>query len=352
MPPRSLLPFFAIVLSAAPATAQHAGVVELGGFGQFSNTSQSGLSSTGWGGGGRLGVFLGQRWELEADAAGTSFNSATAGGPSATLATYAGQLDFGIPFGSQTHIRQLLLEAGAGAARSGGVSNLAVPLGAGLRVMFNDVFGLRFDALGDVVKSSSQSLNPGGVATTVSSTNTNLELRAGVSFLLGNHAPAPPPPAPVVAAGRPRPAPEPPHHEPPPPPPHDNRDSLAAVNRARDALVQKVFFDFDKSELSDEQRAILDAKLPVMRANPGVRVRIEGNADERGSDEYNLALGMRRAQTARKYLVEHGIDAGRIDITSDGEERPVCQDHAESCWQQNRRDEFVIVVGDDRLLAP
>ncbi len=344
MPRRHLLPLFAIVLSAAPATAQHAGVVELGGFGQFTNTSQSGLSSTGWGGGGRLGVFLGRRWELEADGAGTSFNSAAAGGPSATLATYAGQLDFGIPFGSQSHIRQLLLEAGAGAARSGGVSNLAVPLGAGLRVMFNDVFGLRFDALADIIHSSS-------TVASASSSTTNLELRGGLSFLLGNHQPAPPAPAPVVTAGAPRPAPEPPRHE-APPPPHDNRDSLAAVNRARDALVQKVFFEFDKSDLRDDQRAILDEKLPVMRANATVRIRIEGNADERGSDEYNLALGMRRAQEARQYLVEHGIDAGRIDIASDGEERPVCQDHAEGCWQQNRRDEFVIVVGDDRLLAP
>ena len=87
------------------------------------------------------------------------------------------------------------------------------------------------------------------------------------------------------------------------------------------------------------------AKLPVLRANPDVRIRVEGNADERGSDEYNLALGMRRAQLARKYLVDHGIDAGRIDISSNGEEKPVCKDHNESCWSQNRRDEFVIVAG-------
>ena len=89
-----------------------------------------------------------------------------------------------------------------------------------------------------------------------------------------------------------------------------------------------------------------------MRANPSVRIRIEGNADERGSDEYNMALGLRRAQTARKYLIDHGIDAARIDISSNGEERPVCQEHQESCWQQNRRDEFVIVAGGDALVAP
>ena len=124
------------------------------------------------------------------------------------------------------------------------------------------------------------------------------------------------------------------------------------MNRAREALLAKLYFDFDRSELREDQRAVLDEKLPVLRANPGVRIRVEGNADERGSDEYNIALGMRRAQTARKYLIDHGIDAARIEISSNGEERPVCQEHDESCWKQNRRDEFVIIAGGDRLVAP
>ncbi|HEY9230052.1 MAG TPA: OmpA family protein, partial [Gemmatimonadaceae bacterium] len=108
----------------------------------------------------------------------------------------------------------------------------------------------------------------------------------------------------------------------------------------------------DQDGLRADQRAVLDSKLPVLRANPNVRVRVEGNADDRGSDEYNQALGMRRAQTARKYLIDNGIDAARIDIASYGEERPVCQEHEESCWSRNRRDEFVIVAGGDRLVAP
>ena len=94
------------------------------------------------------------------------------------------------------------------------------------------------------------------------------------------------------------------------------------MNRAREALLAAVYFDFDQSDLRGDQRAILDAKIPVLRANPAVRIRIEGNADERGSDEYNLALGMRRAQATRKYLIDHGIDAGRIDVASNGEEKP------------------------------
>ena len=97
----------------------------------------------------------------------------------------------------------------------------------------------------------------------------------------------------------------------------------------------------------------MDEKIPYLQANPGMRIRIEGNTDERGSDEYNLALGQRRAASAKKYLVDHGVDAGRIDIVSYGEERPACTDHAETCWQQNRRDDFrILVIGSDSIKAP
>src|SRR4029077_17546898 len=108
-----------------------------------------------------------------------------------------------------------------------------------------------------------------------------------------------PPPPPVVAAAPPprQQTPPPPARETPPPAAPDRsaiiRDSLAAVDRARASLVAKVYFDFDRAELRGDQAAALDAKIPIMKANPGVRIQIQGNADERGSDEYNLALGMR-----------------------------------------------------------
>lgn len=128
--------------------------------------------------------------------------------------------------------------------------------------------------------------------------------------------------------------------------------AAAAAANARTALTAVVHFDFDQSNIRPDAQAALDAKLPVLQANPGARIRIEGHADERGSDEYNQALGMRRATAAKQYLTSHGIDAGRIDVASFGEERPVCQEHEESCWSQNRRDEFVIVAGGDNLRAP
>jgi peptidoglycan-associated lipoprotein len=219
---------------------------------------------------------------------------------------------------------------------------------------------LRLDGIVEYVENPTAAVFnfPAGVAVNPKAArSTNVELRAGLSFMLGGNK-APPPPPPVAAAPPPQreaPPPPPPTRQAPPPPPDRSgiiRDSLAAVSRAREALLAKVYFDFDRSELRDDQRAILDAKIPVLRANPGVKIRIEGNADERGSDEYNQALGMRRAQTTRKYLIDNGIDAGRIDISSNGEERPVCQEHNESCWQQNRRDEFVIVAGGETLIAP
>jgi peptidoglycan-associated lipoprotein len=138
------------------------------------------------------------------------------------------------------------------------------------------------------------------------------------------------------------------------------QDSIARVRAAEEAarresemlrgtLTTVINFDFDRSALRDDARAALDAKLPILMANPNVMVRIAGHADERGSSEYNLALGQRRAATAKRYLVERGIAESRIETTSFGEERPVCTESNEGCWAQNRRDEFEITAGGPML---
>lgn len=123
----------------------------------------------------------------------------------------------------------------------------------------------------------------------------------------------------------------------------------AAREAAITTLQQKVYFAFDSDVLSDTAKAALDAKIPVLNANPGVTIRIAGNTDERGSDEYNLALGQRRAASAKRYLTEHGISADRITIISYGEERPVATGNDEAAWSQNRRDEFEITAGMDSI---
>jgi len=113
-----------------------------------------------------------------------------------------------------------------------------------------------------------------------------------------------------------------------------------------------VHFEFDQSDLRTEDRAILDAKVPIMQANAGVTIRVAGHTDERGSDEYNLALGQRRAAAVKDYLVQRGVAATRIETVSFGEERPVAQGSDEGAWGQNRRAEFEITAGGQTLKAP
>jgi len=133
-------------------------------------------------------------------------------------------------------------------------------------------------------------------------------------------------------------------------------DSLAALARTteevRAMLTTMIHFDYDKAVIRPEDAAALDAKVAILQANPNLRIRINGNCDERGSDEYNLALGNRRAVAAKQYLVSHGIDASRIDTQSWGEERPIAMGHDEDSWAQNRRDEFEITGGGDVLVRP
>jgi peptidoglycan-associated lipoprotein len=99
-------------------------------------------------------------------------------------------------------------------------------------------------------------------------------------------------------------------------------------------------------------QATLDRKAAILVANPKVKMRIAGHADERGSDEYNLALGNRRAAAAKRYLENKGVDAARLDVVSYGEERPLNPGNDETAYAQNRRDEFEVTAGGDSLVAP
>lgn len=108
------------------------------------------------------------------------------------------------------------------------------------------------------------------------------------------------------------------------------------------AGLQRIHFAFDQYILSDQAREVLAGNAAWMKANPGARVVIEGHCDERGSDEYNLALGERRALAAQSYLVSLGIDSGRLSTISYGEERPLAPGRGEEAWAQNRRAEFKV----------
>lgn len=150
--------------------------------------------------------------------------------------------------------------------------------------------------------------------------------------------------------------PEPQPQTPPPvqapparPAPAPVNDDAAAREAERRRMIsileQVVHFDYDESTIRADAQELLAAKVPVLRANPGVRIRIEGHADERGSVEYNLALGMRRANAVRQYLMDFGIDSSRFETFSYGEDRPTMSGTNESAWSQNRRAAFRVTTG-------
>ena len=106
--------------------------------------------------------------------------------------------------------------------------------------------------------------------------------------------------------------------------------------------LQDVFFDFDQAVLREDARQALDENLTWLSTNPGIRIVIEGHCDEQGTNEYNLALGERRARAIRQYLTAGGVDSSRISTVSYGEERPFVMGHDESAWQWNRRGHFAV----------
>ena len=140
--------------------------------------------------------------------------------------------------------------------------------------------------------------------------------------------PTPPPPPPPAAAAAPPPSAEP---APVPPPPAVSSDEL-----------QDVFFDLDMSDIRPDQQAPLAADADWLKSKPSVRITIEGHCDERASDAYNMALGQRRAESTKAFLVDRGVEASRLTTISYGKRRPFEQGHDEEVWQANRRAHFVV----------
>ncbi len=135
-------------------------------------------------------------------------------------------------------------------------------------------------------------------------------------------------------------------------------DSAAAVAameaermHAREVLAHPVSFDYARAAVRPDQVVALDAKVEILRADPNVRVKVEGFTDPRGSAEYNQKLGMRRAMSVKQYLTSKGVDPKRIDIESYGKSRPVCQEKNESCWSRDRRTEYVVITASGDLRA-
>ncbi|MGH7481717.1 MAG: OmpA family protein [Longimicrobiales bacterium] len=119
----------------------------------------------------------------------------------------------------------------------------------------------------------------------------------------------------------------------------------AERERAREVLTMTIHFDYDESAIEGQAQDRMVQKASVLRTYDDVALRIEGHADERGSIEYNLALGLRRANAAKDFLTNYGLSASRFETVSFGEERPAARGSSESAWSQNRRAEFVVLRG-------
>jgi len=168
-------------------------------------------------------------------------------------------------------------------------------------------------------------------------------------------APPPPPPPAATAAATPRPAPPPANtatSRPAASTPARTQNYPSAATRARiDELLARIedaYFDYDKASLRPDALKALQADSTelrdILKDYPNYKMTIEGHCDERGSAEYNLALGNKRAEAARDYLVQVGIPAAQFTLVSYGKERPVCEDHDEGCWQRNRRIHIVAMA--------
>jgi peptidoglycan-associated lipoprotein len=185
----------------------------------------------------------------------------------------------------------------------------------------------------------------------VSSTAIALVMAVGISGCAKKPVPpAPQPPAPPVAQAPP-PPPAPPAQTPPPPaqPPRALTEEEIFARKTVEQLnaeapLGDVMFDYDQAMIRDDQRAGLQRNADYLRRWTSVRVSVEGHADSRGTNEYNLALGERRANAVKEYLVGLGIATDRLVVVSKGEETPVCTEETAACFERNRRGHFVITA--------
>lgn len=265
----------------------------------------------------------------------------TADGPTNFDLVYYGlDVDYSFPRTGRTRVA---LGSGVGAAWTsfdgfsiagerleGSQTDLMIPISGSVKLLNRPTapsWALRFEVRDRMVFPNEQDV-PDASGSDV---NHNIQGTAGISFFFGG-------PKRYADKSAPRPAMEPSASDPGivPADPDDDRGAALAT------IGERIFFDFDRSEIRPPDRDALQRKAAALLAYPELRISIEGHADDRGTIEYNLALGERRAEAARRYLADLGIDPSRMEILSFGEERPLVAESNEAAWAQNRRDEFVV----------
>lgn len=338
----------AAMVLAAPAAAQERGTVEFGAFGSLGSFDNVLTLKRGWGGGGRIGAYLTPRVSLEFEK-GEMRATRTLGLKAVNVGILTGRL-VAVPI--KAGALSILLGAGAGAStetnfmHTYGVNAL---IGAKLELRTNAA--LRLDLINHWLANEdwktyrqlqfglSLYRNPSHVTKTVTvqapaapmmqhSDSVSAAEQARLRRLEREYR------ALRDSLNRPQPAADP--------------SSAAALA----TMEEKIHFATDKSDLTAEAQAILDAKVAIFRANPEMRIVILGNTDERATDAYNMALGRRRSDAAKAYLVSKGIDPVRIEVTSLGERQPTAAGVSTDAQALNRRAEFRLLIASDFLVPP
>jgi peptidoglycan-associated lipoprotein len=347
---RTILLGAATLMCAIPAAAQERGTVEFGAFGSGGMFNKSLTLNNGFGAGGHVGVFLDPRWALEFEG-GEMQASRTAGAANANVGMLSARLVNTLFRGDVVSIL-----AGAGAGGSTETSFLhsyGVNAMLGAKFAVSDNVAIRVDAVADWLANYSW--------------KSNQRLQLGLTFARSpNHTVrlvnVPVAAAPYVQRPDSVSAEEQARRRQLAEKYRDLRDSLSRIPAASAmppssasalaTMEEKIHFATDKSDLSPESKSLLDAKVLVFRANPGMRIVIMGNADQRASDTYNMALGERRSAAAKAYLVAQGIDPVRIETSSHGERNPIASGTSKEAEATNRRDGFRLIIGTDYLVPP
>jgi peptidoglycan-associated lipoprotein len=332
----------AALVCAAPAAAQSRGTMEFGAFGSSASFDNALSLKTGYGGGGRIGMFLDPRWSLEFENAEMRATRPN-GLKDVNVGILSGRV-VGVPF--KRGALSLLTGAGAGVStETHFMHSYGVDLLAGAKFALNDRVALRVDGVFDWLANENW--------------KSYRSVRAGVT-LYRNPSRA----TRTVAVTSPMAM------------PMAHADSVSAMEtrrlRARDAALSalrdslsrapgsspstsatnaamqaQIHFAFDKSELTDSAKAILDEKVALFRANPTMSITILGHTDNAGTDAYNMALGTRRAQAATSYIVSRGIEASRVIVGSRGESQPITDSRTEAGDALNRRAMFRLIIAPD-----
>ncbi len=339
-----------MLFCAAPSYGQERGTVEFGAFGSLGRFDQALSLDKGYGGGGRVGVFMDPRIALEFEKA-----EMRASRPLGLRDVNVGILSSRAVFTAvRSGAMSLHVGAGAGAStetnflHSYGVNGMI-----GAKFAVNDRASFRLDGISHWLANekwkSYQTVHLGlSLFRRPNSTERIVQVQSAPAAYVQR-----PDSVSAEEQARRRRAEQ------------DYRMLRDSLNRApapvaapvsstsaRATMEEHIHFASDMSTLSAEARAILDAKVLVFRANPGMRIVITGHTDQRASDSYNMSLGSRRAAAAKAYIVSQGIDGSRVLIETDGERTPAAAGTSQGAEAMNRRDEFRLLIGGEHLVSP